>query len=116
MSSNVKQNSFRESAGQAWSSVKSKGQEAWYKAKSKGQEMWSKAKLKGKEAYSKGKVIYADTKSDYQAAFKLGYKQGWKDYENVSQRFGSRTSASFGYYYGLRDRYRTEKYTKRSKS
>lgn len=54
-------------------------------------------------------------KADIQAAYTLGYNQGWKDSERIPSRKGSKTAATVGYGNGLRDRKKSDKFNRKLK-
>ncbi|MBP3494921.1 MAG: hypothetical protein J6K52_01820 [Clostridia bacterium] len=73
-------------------------------------------KEKAKQAWGKTKSFYKDTKSDWQKAYEVGYKQGWKDSQLIPNRFGSRTAAVLGYGKGIRNERRSREYSSKAKN
>ncbi len=51
-------------------------------------------------------------KTDIRTAYDMGYARGWDDAYDIPKRFGSQSAAALGYKKGMRNRHRTDKYTK----
>ena len=51
-------------------------------------------------------------RSDMKTAYGKGYVKGWDDAYDIPKRFGAKTAAAYGYKKGIKQRYKTDKYTK----
>ncbi len=54
-------------------------------------------------------------KSDIEKAYDIGYSRGWEDAYNIPKRPGARTAAAVGYRNGVKNRPKSDKYTKHYK-
>lgn len=77
-------------------------------AKETGQKVKSFAKKQTDKVKSSAKRYG----SDIRTAYDTGYARGWDDAYDIPKRFGAKTAAAYGYKKGIRNRRRSDKYTK----
>lgn len=51
-------------------------------------------------------------KTDIRTAYDIGYTTGWDGAYDIPKRIGAQTAAAYGYKKGMRNRRRTDQYTK----
>lgn len=72
----------------------------------------SKAKAYAKKQTDKVKQCSKNYKSDLRKAYDIGYAQGWDTSYDIPKRIGAKTAAAYGFKKGIRNRRKSDKYTK----
>lgn len=72
----------------------------------------TKVKNYANQKYQSAKAYGKRYKDDIRTAYDIGYSKGWDDAYDIPKRFGSKTAAAYGYKKGIKQRHKTDKYTK----
>ena len=72
----------------------------------------SKAKAYAKKQGEKVKTSAKKYGSDLRTAYDIGYAQGWDTSYDIPKRIGAKRAAAYGFKKGIRNRRKSDKYTK----